>query len=166
MEGRVTEYIYRPVADAATLRVHVLTPPTRAEQAVLDNDENWMRSGYEFKSGGYLPVCRFFYKPPNGGPSTHFYTAKADECQQLKATAGFYLRGHTVSRESAPAASSRAVRHRPRTLPGEDGADVAVLQSTHRPRRRTQSSLRTQRDHWILPIPRWTDEGIAFCVPE
>ena len=166
VEGRVTEYIYRPVADAATPRVHVFYTANEAERAVLDNDENWMRSGYEFKSGGYLPVCRFFYKPPNGGPSTHFYTAKADECQQLKATAGFTYEGtpFRVSLPRPPAVGQSATdpaRCPEKTVPMwrffNQPTDPAVA-----PNHRYVLNAITG----LLPIPRWTDEGIAFCVPE
>lgn len=167
VEGRVTEYIYRPIADAATPRVHVFYTANEAERTVLDNDENWMRSGYEFKSGGYVPVCRFFYKPPNGGPSTHVYTARVDECQQLKSTAGFTYEG-TPYRVSLP---------RPAGTGPLGVNDPARCPEKTRPVWRffnqpTDSSVAPNHRYvlnaitGLIPIPRWTDEGIAFCVPE
>ncbi len=167
VEGRVTEYVYRPLANGAAPKLHAFYATTDAERETLDESEAWMRSGYEFKSGGYLPVCRFFYRPPNGGAATHFYTAKADECAQLKLTAGFTYEG-TSFRASLP---------RPQAA-GQSADDRARCPD------KTKALLRLfnqPSDPAVAPNHRyvnfaevvrsgnpagWVNEGIAFCVPE
>ena len=57
---------------------------SRAEdKTLLDSIPVWQRTGKGFKSGGYVSACRF-YGGKNGGPNTHFYTADAKECDDLK----------------------------------------------------------------------------------
>lgn len=173
VEHRVTEYIYRPIANAATPRVHVFYTTNEEERAVLDNDENWMRSGFEFKSGGYVPVCRFFYRPPDGGPSTHFYTAVADQCQQLKTVAGFTFEG-TPFRASLPRPPGTGPlgANDPARCPAKT---VPVWRFFNQP---TDSSVAPNHRYMlnrVVPLLRlvgstpstsWAEEGIAFCVPE
>ena len=167
VEGRITEYVYRPLATGATPRLHAFYATTDAERETLDESEAWVRSGYEFKSGGYLPVCRFFYRPPNGGAATHVYTARADECAQLKTTAGFTYEG-TSFRASLPrpqavgqSADDRA-RCPEKTTPllrlFNQPGDPAVA-----PNHRYVNSTAVAQ---LGNPPGWVNEGIAFCVPE
>ena len=64
------------------------------EQAAVDSGAAgpFFRTGGVFKPGGPTPVCRFFgntnINPATGafyGPTSHFYTADANECAGLKA---------------------------------------------------------------------------------
>ena len=76
--GTVVEY-YNPDLD------HYFIAADLGEQAFVDSGAvgRWQRSGVTFMSGGNVPVCRF-YGSMSPGPNSHFYTASADECAQLK----------------------------------------------------------------------------------
>jgi hypothetical protein len=162
-DGLVTEYVLRS-AVAESLWGHFFYATTEAERSLLDNAESWVRSGREFKSGGYLPVCRFFYRPPNGAPATHFYTAKADECEQFKTLAGFTYEG-TAFRASLP----RPVG----TIYTEN--DPARCPEKSRPLWRVfNGNVRVNNapNHRYVIDPReaevmgWSLEGISLCVPQ
>ena len=166
IEGRVTEYIYRPVADGTPPRLHVFYAASDAERVLLDESEVWMRSGLEFKNGGYLPVCRFFYQPPNGAQATHFYTAKPEECAQLKTTAGFTYEG-TPFRASLP--KSLVVGeyvNNPARCPEKT---VPLWRFFNKP---TDSTVAPNHRYLLNRVlggaqtPTWADEGIGLCVPE
>ena len=166
IEGRVTEYIYRPVADGTPPRLHVFYAASDAERALLDDSELWMRSGLEFKNGGYLPVCRFFYQPPNGGQATHFYTAKPDECAQLKTTAGFTYEG-TPFRASLPKSlAAGEFVDNPARCPEKT---VPLWRFFNKP---TDSTVAPNHRYLLSRFlggarsPTWADEGIGLCVPE
>ena len=56
------------------------------EAAAIDNGSagpGWARTGDKFGAGGNVPVCRF-YGSQSPGPNSHFYTALAAECADLK----------------------------------------------------------------------------------
>ncbi len=76
--GTVVEY-YNPDLD------HYFIAADPGEQAFVDSGAvgRWQRTGVTFKSGGNVLVCRF-YGSLSPGPNSHFYTASADECAQLK----------------------------------------------------------------------------------
>ncbi len=76
--GTVVEY-YNPDLD------HYFITAGLGEQAFVDSGAvgRWQRTGVTFMSGGNVPVCRF-YGSMSPGPNSHFYTASADECTQLK----------------------------------------------------------------------------------
>ena len=76
--GTVVEY-YNPDLD------HYFIAADASEQAFVDSGAvgRWQRTGVKFASGGNMPVCRF-YGSVSPGPNSHFYTASADECAQLK----------------------------------------------------------------------------------
>ena len=76
--GTVIEY-YNPDLD------HYFITAGSGEQAFVDSGAvgRWQRTGTTFMSGGNVPVCRF-YGSMSPGPNSHFYTADADECAQLK----------------------------------------------------------------------------------
>jgi predicted dienelactone hydrolase len=60
----------------------------------------WELTGESFKAWltmpapqfAAVPVCRF-YGAPAGGPNSHFFTAEADECAQVKANGGWFYEG-------------------------------------------------------------------------
>jgi|GEM_PF-545268 len=76
--GTVVEY-YNPDLD------HYFITADPGEQTFVDSGAvgRWLRTGVTFRSGGNVPVCRF-YGSLSPGPNSHFYTASADECAQLK----------------------------------------------------------------------------------
>ena len=56
------------------------------EAAAIDNGSagpGWIRTGGTFAAGGSIAVCRF-YGSQTPGPNSHFYTADAGECAELK----------------------------------------------------------------------------------
>ena len=76
--GTVIEY-YNPDLD------HYFIAANPGEQAFVDSGAvgRWQRTGVRFASGGNVSVCRF-YGSVSPGPNSHFYTASAEECTQLK----------------------------------------------------------------------------------
>lgn len=61
----------------------------------------WELTGQAFKAyprvpadgaAGAVPVCRF-YGAPAGGPNSHFFTAEASECEQVKRSGGWFYEG-------------------------------------------------------------------------
>lgn len=60
----------------------------------------WELTGQSFKAWltqpaaqfNAVPVCRF-YGVPAGGPNSHFFTAEADECAQVKSNGGWFYEG-------------------------------------------------------------------------
>jgi lysyl endopeptidase len=76
--GTIVEY-YNPDLD------HYFITAGSGEQAFVDSGAvgRWQRTGITFMSGGNVPICRF-YGSVSPGPNSHFYTADADECAQLK----------------------------------------------------------------------------------
>ncbi len=68
------------------------------DQNLLENDaqvkNDWEQTGQkitvsEIELPGYSPLCRFY----NSVTKTHFYTAQAVECEQLKGISGFVYEG-------------------------------------------------------------------------
>jgi hypothetical protein len=169
-EGTVTEYVYGPSLPASPWG-HFFYAASEAERTLLDESPDWMRSGREFKSGGYLPVCRFFYRPTNGTPATHFYTAKADECERFKTTPGFTYEG-TPFRASLPRpqvtgqGADDTARCPEKTVPlwryfNQPGSPVVA--PNHR------YLLTKSIGDWMRELgtaPSWVPEGISLCVPE
>ncbi|CAH1904972.1 Flg_new_2 domain-containing protein [Candidatus Nitrotoga sp. HW29] len=76
--GTVVEF-YNPDLD------HYFITAASGEQVFVDSGAvgRWQRTGTTFMSGGNVPVCRF-YGSVSPGPNSHFYTASAEECTQLK----------------------------------------------------------------------------------
>ena len=65
---------------------HYFVTADSNEAMGIDNGSagpGWIRTGNTFKSGGNMPVCRF-YGSVSPGPNSHFYTADPDECAYLK----------------------------------------------------------------------------------
>ena len=65
---------------------HYFITADAVEAAAIDNGSagpGWSRTGHTFNPGGSTPVCRF-YGSMSPGPNSHFYTADAGECAQLK----------------------------------------------------------------------------------
>ncbi|CAN5401395.1 hypothetical protein BH11PSE11_BH11PSE11_14690 [soil metagenome] len=85
---------------------HYFTTADTAEKRSIDTGgagPGWSRTGYQFKvyaspqidelpSHDRVPVCRF-YGTPGIGPNSHFYTAEAGECAQVKKDPGWFYEG-------------------------------------------------------------------------
>lgn len=71
---------------------HFFVTADPVERASIDaggSGPGWTRTGNTFKSGGPNAVCRFFGVQSAGGPNGHFYTADADECNQVRRDPGW-----------------------------------------------------------------------------
>jgi hypothetical protein len=71
---------------------HFFLTANAAEAASIDaggSGPGWQRTGNVFKTGGPNAVCRFYGVQAAGGPNGHFYTADADECNQVRLDAGW-----------------------------------------------------------------------------
>jgi hypothetical protein len=171
VEGEVVEYVHRP-SIAASPWGHFFYAASEADKALLDGNADWMRTGRSFKSGGYLPVCRFFYRPPSGGAATHFYTARADECERFKTQPGFTYEG-IAFRASLPRpqqagqAADDPARCPEKTVPlwryFNAPASAAVAPNHRYVLNRNVGQAMATGSTAIRP---WAAEGIALCVPE
>jgi hypothetical protein len=171
VEGEVVEYVYRP-SIAASPWGHFFYATSEADKALLDGNADWMRTGRAFKSGGYLPVCRFFYRPPSGGAATHFYTARADECERFKTQPGFSYEG-IAFRASLPRpqqagqAADDPARCPEKTVPlwryFNAPASTSVAPNHRYVLNRNVGQAMASGSAAIRP---WAAEGIALCVPE
>lgn len=169
VEGEVVEYVNLTVSPEST-GGHYFYAATAADRDLLDRTPGWERTGRDFKSGGYLPVCRLFYRPPAGGPGSHVYTASADECQQLAGQPGFVDEG-IAFRASLPRPVSATLRdddparchegtiplYRAFNDPARKGNRFAP---NHRYARNVHALRSFAANHG------WSFEGIALCVPE
>ena len=175
VEGEVIEYV-NPKVSPASSGGHYFYAASDADKSVLDGDENWIRTGRSFKSGGYLPVCRFLYQAPGAAAGTHFFTARADECEMFKQMAGFTYEG-TPFRASLPKAESAGLTDAQRCPAGTmplyrffNNAPAGTYQPNHRyitnrPSGRT-TALKTGVTFPVVFGAPWTDEGLALCVPQ
>ena len=83
---------------------HYFITAVQAEATAIDNGSagaGWVRTGFSYDvyekpttSAGVatVPVCRF-YGTPGVGPNSHFYTADAQECEQVKKDPGWTYEG-------------------------------------------------------------------------
>jgi Repeat of unknown function (DUF5648) len=120
----------------------------------------WTRTGNVFKSGGPNAVCRFRGVPAGGGPppASHFYTADADECNQVKLDPGWFF-------ESLDFATTPA-------LPGPTGATCpAGLLPVYRAyngrfaQHESNHRITTNFAAYQQQIAAgWNGEGIVMCA--
>jgi hypothetical protein len=168
VEGIVTEYIYRPAVTGESRFGHFFYAASEAERTALDQVADWMRSGREFKSGGYLPVCRFFYRPPSGAQATHFYTARADECEQFKTLAGFTYEG-VAFRASLPRPASASLPENDPARCPEKSVPLWRVFNGNVPGNNAPNHryvLDRSEAELMMDVNRWSFEGISLCVPQ
>lgn len=171
IEGEVVEFVNAKVSPAS-VGGHYFYASSAEDKAALDASDDWIRTGRQFKSGGYVPVCRFLYKAPGSSTGTHFFTAKADECAQFKTMPGFTYEG-TPFRASLPAAPVANVaaddptRCPPKTVPlyrfFNNPAAGSYLPN-HRYLTNRAAGQVTGYAGPGKPAQTWADEGIALCV--
>ena len=90
--GSVTATVSGVVEFYNTGLDHYFITANGPEAASIDaggSGPGWERTGNVFKAGGPNPVCRFYGVQAAGGPNSHFYTADADECTQVKLDPGW-----------------------------------------------------------------------------
>lgn len=122
----------------------------------------WTRTGQAFyaypASGAALgtsPVCRF-YGTPGVGPNSHFYTASAGECEQVKASPGWTYEGLAFAIGT----------------PDRSGACAAGQSPVYRAYNgrwaQNDSNHRYSADAGIygqMQAQGWSGEGVVFCAP-
>jgi Repeat of unknown function (DUF5648) len=145
-----------------TLNFYFVTA-SAVEGASIDaggSGPGWTRTGNVFKSGGPNAVCRFRGVPAGGGPppASHFYTADADECNQVKLDPGWFF-------ESLDFATTPA-------LPGANGATcpaglLPVYRAyngrfaEHASNHRITANFAAYQQQIAAG---WTGEGIVMCA--
>jgi hypothetical protein len=169
VEGEVVEYVNTTLGPEAS-GGHYFYAASASDRALLDQTPGWERTGRDFKSGGYLPVCRFFYRPPSGGATTHFFTARADECEGFKTTPGFTYEG-TPFRASLPRPQQPGQRaDDPARCPEKTVPLYRAFNDAHLRVPAAAPNHRYARNRAALgafaAAYAWTFEGIALCVPE
>jgi len=143
----------------------ITADPTEA--AVVDSGgagAGWSRTGNTFKSGGTVPVCRF-YGSIAPGPNSHFYTADATECDSLKQLqAGTPATQKRWNFESLDFLTTVAVggtcpSGRVPVYRAYNNGFARGVDSNHRI---TGSLTAIQQ-----AVSRgWTNEGVAMCAPD
>ena len=101
-------------------------------------------------TSGALPVCRF-YGTPGSGPESHFYTASARECEQVKQLLGWTYEGIAFYMK----------------VPGADGcpADTIPVYRFYNSER-INHRFTTQSDKQAEMLAAgWVYEGVAMCAP-
>lgn len=140
-----------------------------ADKTLLDSAANWSRTGKNFKSGGYVSVCRF-YGGKNGGPNTHFYSANDQECAALKAIPQLSYEGQTFA-VNMPLPAKNAEQAAPgalRDCPVGSKPLYRVYNNASNSGGRFVSNHRylTERTDVTAAVAQgWVDEGHAMCVP-
>ena len=129
----------------------------------------WVRTGYSFKTGGGVPlspnsasVCRFYGNPQvnpatgkRRGPNSHFYTADAGECAQVKLDPGWVYEAIAFTTQ-VPAGGSCP----PNTAPvfRVYNSGFATNNSNHR---YTTSAVVYQ----YMLTQQWAGEQTVMCAP-
>jgi hypothetical protein len=120
----------------------------------------WARTGFTFRAyaagteaPGALPVCRFF-GTPGLGPSAHFFTADAAECEIVKANPRWLHEG-VAFRALVPASGQCAAGTTPVVRFFWPGA--VVLEARHR-------YVKDPAEIARMRSAGWTEEGAVFCV--
>jgi hypothetical protein len=144
---------------------HYFITANPAEQAVVDSGVVgvWRRTGNTFPAGGTSDVCRF-YGSLAPGPNSHFFTANAAECADLK-------RLQTIT----PASQKRwnFEGNDFLTTPAVNGACPAGLLPVYRAynngfARGIDSNHRitsNQSDYLHTVATGWIGEGVVMCAP-
>jgi hypothetical protein len=160
-EGEVVEYAYgsdepsnpyvRPLSN------YFFYSASTAEQSLLDESGVWWRTGYSFKSGGYVSVCRLF-----GGAAlkAHVLGAGERECAALRDTPGYADEGLPFRASTLiPASASSPTLTCPT---GSKPLYRAVDVRTGNSRYATSRLLIEQ----VVSQAGWGDRGAVMCVPE
>ena len=140
---------------------HLFVTANPLEIDALDSGTvgGWLRTGQRFRvddaaSPGLVPVCRF-YTSAYAGKATHFFTASAAECEQLKTSSDWVYEGVAFYARLPDAAGTcdaeTAAVHR-LFNGGQGGAPnhaYTVYDATQK----------------MLTQSGWVPEGVAFCAP-
>ena len=165
IEGEVVEYVNEndfPRSPGG----HYFYATQLAEQAALDGNPNWIRTGLTFKSGGYVAACLLVVNP--GTPeSSRFFSANAQECAALRSIAGIGYGGVAFRAgtlvPTPTSLSSTGVGCPFATVPLYRAYNASSPSSSYPPNHRysTRRELLTR-----LAAIGWNDEGPVMCVPD
>ena len=144
-----------------------------AEQFALETGKYgaWGRTGRSFKSGGYVPVCRF-YGSMRPGPNSHFFTGSAGECEGLKTLQrpnaqvpqwNYESLGFTVTLPRVGVEESAKCING--TIPVRRAYNNAFTASGRNAWDSNHRLSVSQADIDAVVRLGWKDEGIVFCVP-
>lgn len=166
IEGEIVEYVNFQVSPGSTAG-HYFYATGSAEQAQLDGVESWARTGKSFKSGGYVSVCRLFAAGSNGKSGTHFYSADATECNQLKGLSFLQDEGEVFrASRSIPASSATASATCPLGTVGLYRFYNNAAQKSYANNHRYMVGRPYPSEGSAMVSLGWTDEGLQMCVPE
>jgi hypothetical protein len=160
VEGEVFEYVYRNEDGTNPFnfpyRNYFFYSASTAEQSLLEASKNWRRTGYSFKQGGYVSVCRLF-----GGASrkAHVFSADASECARLRASPDYADEGlpFRASRPIPASANNPTATCPVGTTPLYRALDLRGGNSRY-----STSRLLHER---LVTVDIWQDQGVAMCVP-
>jgi hypothetical protein len=175
-EGEVVEYVN--TADFPNdPGGHYFYTADPAEQSWVDNGGagRFVRTGASFKTGGSIPVCRF-YGSVSPGPNSHFFTSDAGECVfliNLQRTPipqdvqqwNYEGEGFLTSPPNQNADGSRSCMTG--TVPVYRAYNSAFTPEARKNPWDSNHSFST--DHSAIEALTglgWRDEGIAFCAPQ
>jgi hypothetical protein len=142
---------------------HYFLTAVADEAAAIDRGvvgPGWARTGFTFRAyaadteaPGALPACRFF-GTPGLGPSAHFYTANASECELVKANPRWLYEG-IAFRTLVPANGQCAAGMAPVVRFFRPGA--VVQEARHR-------YVKDPAEIARMRSAGWTEEGAVFCT--
>lgn len=137
-----------------------------AEAAAIDGGSagpGWSRTGNRFRSGGGIPVCRF-YGSQSPGPNSHFYTADPDECGSLRQiqanTQATQKRWNFESLDFFSARPSQGSCPSG-TVPVFRAYNNGFVRGVDSNHRITSSATALQE----VLIRGWNNEGVVMCAP-
>lgn len=148
----------------SNLENYFITADT-TEAAAIDNGSagaGWIRTGYNFESGGgSSPVCRF-YGSQSPGPNSHFYTVDAGECANLKQIQANTLATEKrwnyegISFNSTPATNQICPTSSTPIYRAYNNGFARGVDSNHR----IAASLTAIQE---VVTRGWTNEGVVMC---
>ena len=170
-------------ADVVTATEFLYVPDNRyfltvdpAEAAAIDAGAagaGWQRTGFSFRVFGTagaapenaVPVCRF-YGSIAPGPNSHFFTASAAECDQLRnlqATTPATQKRWNYEGIAFRIQEPDAARVCPtRTIPVYRAYNNGFARGIDSNHRFSTSAAEIQR----VVVQGWLDEGAVFCAPD
>ena len=166
IEGEIVEYVNFQVSPGSSAG-HYFYATGSAEQAQLDGVESWARTGKSFKSGGYVSVCRLFAAGTDGKSGTHFYSADATECNQLKGLSFLQYEGEVFrASRPIPATSATASATCPLGTVGLYRFYNNAAGKSYANNHRYLIGRPYPSEGSAMVSVGWTDEGLQMCVPD
>ena len=148
---------------------HYFMAAGAAEVALLDtHGSGWKRTGQKFDAWlrwedavpGAVPVCRFYAT----GPNSHFFTADALECAQLRS---LERAGRALAAPFRGWAYEGIAFHAIPAREGECPRGTTRIYRSYNHGGAANANHRFTTSAWLAStLDGWTLEGVAFCAPE